>query len=628
MDAPADVYRSRHERFSAVVAESSRRFDRTANLRLLTFGAAAACAGVAIWRSLAPAALAALLFLAVFVALVRYHAGLARRRQRADILARINDEALQRLARDWERLPLRHPVKAGAGHAYAADLDVLGPASLFHLLDTTTSPMGAEALTGWLLAASAPPVVRERQAAVAELGALVDLREELQLRGRLLAQQAPDPGPLLAWAEGEPWLAGRRALLWWARTSPVLLATSFAAWLLHLIAAPLWALLIPVNLVVWLLAGGGGQRVLGTIRVHHQALGAYADQLALVAGMEPSAPLLRRLRNAVTVGGRPAHRLLHRLDTLAGLALTQGSDPLVHAAAQGLLLWNVHVLDALERWQRAAGPQARGWLDRLGELEALAALAGLAHANPSWTFPTLEPGARALTARRAGHPLIQPDRRVDNDVTLGPPGTFLLVTGSNMSGKSTLLRTLGLNAVLAGAGGPACAGEMRLPPVHVWTSMRVRDSLQDGVSYFLAEVQRLKQVVDAARQAAGGGPLVCYLLDEVLQGTNTAERRVAARGIVSLLVSLPAIGAVATHDLTLADAPDVAPAARPVHFRETVSVEDGHAAMSFDYRARPGLATSTNALRLLEAMGLMLPRAPGAPPVPPAAPAGQVGQAT
>jgi DNA mismatch repair ATPase MutS len=245
-------------------------------------------------------------------------------------------------------------------------------------------------------------------------------------------------------------------------------------------------------------------------------------------------------------------------------------------------------------------------------VEALAALAGLAHDNPAWAFPDFAPAATALEARGLGHPLLPADGRVVNDVTVGPVGAFLLVTGSNMSGKSTLLRALGVNVALAGAGGPVCAGALRLPPVALWTSMRVQDSLARGVSYFMAELQRLKQIVDAARPGAAGGDgdaggrRVLYLLDEILQGTNTAERQIAARRIVLFLVERGALGAVSTHDLTLADEPAVAAVAHPVHFTETFATTADGPAMSFDYRLRPGIATSTNALRLMELVGLAL----------------------
>jgi DNA mismatch repair ATPase MutS len=195
---------------------------------------------------------------------------------------------------------------------------------------------------------------------------------------------------------------------------------------------------------------------------------------------------------------------------------------------------------------------------------------------------------------------------VDNDVRVGPEGTFLLVTGSNMSGKSTLLRAIGVNIVLAGAGGPVCARWLRLPPVELWTSMRVQDSLEEGVSYFMAELKRLKQVVDAGRRLAGGEMRLFYLLDEILHGTNTAERQLAARRVVMYLVEQGALGAVSTHDLTFADSPAVAAAARMFHFSETFSNGPGGPQMSFTYKLTPGIATSTNALKLMQIVGLDL----------------------
>jgi DNA mismatch repair ATPase MutS len=227
-----------------------------------------------------------------------------------------------------------------------------------------------------------------------------------------------------------------------------------------------------------------------------------------------------------------------------------------------------------------------------------------------------------LTASGIGHPLLHDDVRVVNDVEVGPPRTFLLVTGSNMSGKSTLLRSLGVNIVLAGAGAPVCATELRLPPVRLWTSVRVQDSLERGISFFMAELQRLKQIVDAARDSGpddpplalgatsphrGESPRVFYLLDEILQGTNTAERQIAARRIIRFLVDQGAIGAVSTHDLTLAEGPELTPAARPIHFADTVSRDGEGPPMTFDYKIRPGLATTTNALRLMELIGFDLP---------------------
>ncbi len=278
------------------------------------------------------------------------------------------------------------------------------------------------------------------------------------------------------------------------------------------------------------------------------------------------------------------------------------------------LLWDVHTLRMLERWRERSGTQAPQWFALLAEIEALAGLATLSYDNPTWAFPTVtdtaEKGDARLEARALGHPLLPPDGCVRNDVTIGPPGTFLLVTGSNMSGKSTLLRAIGVNVALAQAGAPVCAEAFALPPVALATSMRAQDSLEAGVSYFMAELRRLKQIVDELSVVARAGERVpVFLLDEILSGTNTSERQIAARSVIRYLLDLGATGAVSTHDLTLAQAPDLTPLSQPVHFTERFTRDASGPSMTFDYRLRPGVATSVNALKLMEIVGLPAPAA-------------------
>ena len=321
---------------------------------------------------------------------------------------------------------------------------------------------------------------------------------------------------------------------------------------------------------------------------------------------------------------------MDRLERLTVLSDTRRG--LIFFFVQVLTLWDFHLAARFEAWQRAAGPAVRGWLEAVGEVEALCSLAALAHAQPEWAWPRVgkgvDAGSDSFRALTLGHPLIPGDRRVGNDVEVGPTGTFLLVTGSNMSGKTTLLRAIGVNAVLAEAGGPVCAQELSMPPVRLATSIVVEDSLEDGVSFFMAELLRLKSVVDAAADAAGpdkadaanqadqtdqanqadqvgGGRRLLYLLDEVLRGTNSAERRVAIQRVLHRLLELGALGAVTTHDLQILAEGELERSAVSIHFRETIRPRpEGGADMTFDFVARPGLAPTTNALRLLEAVGL------------------------
>ena len=368
-----------------------------------------------------------------------------------------------------------------------------------------------------------------------------------------------------------------------------------------LVGPPLWLLPAVINLVLAQTIGAPIYPILAKVATQQRAMLRYAEMLRLIRETPLQAPLAREAQATLTAGDQDAPASLRRLDRLAAMLIPRGT--LLYVPIQILTLWDVHLLDALERWQAVAGSQARAWLAVLGEFEALASLAGLAHDEPSWAFPTVEANTPSLHAAGMAHPLL-PANRVANDVTVGPPGTFLLVTGSNMSGKSTLLRAIGTNAVLASAGAPVCATALTTPPVTMGTSARVQDSLAEGVSFFMAELQRLKQIVDLASATQNEGGQFLFLLDEILQGTNTAERQIAARRIVRHLLAAGAIGAISTHDLALAETPALAAAARPIHFRETFDGSADDATMSFDYQAREGIATSSNALRLMALIGL------------------------
>lgn len=587
-----------------------------ANVRLLLFLGLAVAVGWALFAG-PPLSyglwIAAAALLVAFIVQVRRYRTVENRRRHLSGLADLADEALLRIARDWKQLRLRHESRAEPTHPYGPDLDVLGHGSLLHLLESTGTRLGEGTLHGWLLTPAEIPTIRERQAAVAELAPMAEWREELVWRGRATGTPSPDPEPFLTWAESEPFLPPRKALVWAARISPPLFWLLVLAQLAELTPWPFWIAPILVNLLLgWQLVGTAVGR-LNSVRYFAGALGAYADTLAHLDEPGFKAPALQKIQAALRADGQPAAAEIRRLHGIVRLA--QPATSMVYPIIELTTLWNVHVLSLLEGWQAKAGPSARGWLEALGEAEALAALARLKHDNPDWALPELDPAAVSFQATGLGHPLLNADQRVTNDLTLGPPGAFLLVTGSNMSGKSTLLRAAGVNAVLAQAGGPVCATSLRMPPLAIWTAMRISDSLERGVSFFMAELERLRDVVEAARAAGpaitdGGqpaAPRILYLLDEILQGTNTAERQIAARRVIRLLLRCRAIGAVSTHDLTLADAPDLAAAAQAIHLTEIVVDGPDGARMTFDYQIREGIARSTNALRLLDMVGLTEP---------------------
>jgi ABC-type multidrug transport system fused ATPase/permease subunit len=606
---PRLSYETRLASASAGYERVDARWNLVANARLIAFLAAVIAAAWGLWgRAAAGWALAGLL-LGVFVVLATYHARLGRQRVRLAALSAIQEEALARLDRRWGDLPMPWIPEVPADHPYAGDLDIVGRASLFQLLDTTATGMGRQSLAAWLLAPADPMVATARQGAVAELAPLLDLRQEIELRGRAASGIDTDPAPFLAWAEDPHALADRAWLRWVAWLGPIAVIALGIADLSGVIPVPLWGMPLLVNLLVGATAARQAYSTIAEVVTEQRAITAYAGQLEVLTTADFTDLALRHLQERLGTGERGAPAMLRRLGRLTAMAIPPSS--LLYVPIQALTLWDVHVLFALERWKREGGRDARRWLATLGEAEALAALAGLRGDNPHWTFPSIEREGDTYRATQLGHPLLRDDARVLNDVTIGPPGTFLLVTGSNMSGKSTLLRAVGVNAVLAQAGGPVCATALALPSVALWTSARVQDSLERGVSFFLAELQRLKLIVDAATQSQEqGGPRVMYLLDEILQGTNTAERSVAARRVIAYLVDQGAIGAVSTHDLALADDPRLAQSAVTVHFTDTVGEGPDVPPMSFDYLLRPGVATTTNALRLMRLIGLDLEDAP------------------
>ena len=455
-----------------------------------------------------------------------------------------------------------------------------------------------------MLAQSSPTVVALRQSAVKELAPRLDERMELAVQGRLSqSERASHLETLLGWAESEPWIQGQRAIRVAAWLTPPV--TLFLVALYVLAGMPPY-LIFPalLQLAVLLRLRHPLGSDFASLRRGGAALRPFAPQLHVIENASWSAELLVDVQSRLETGGEPVHR---RLDRLQGLVdIVESRRNLVYTIVAPLLLLDVHLGVALDRWRRECGPSVRGWLAALGEVEALAALATLRHDHPTWTFPNWSAeGPTSLRARGLGHPLLPPERCVRNDVEVGPTGTFLLVTGSNMSGKSTLLRAIGTNVVLAGAGGPVCAEELTLPPLRLYTSMRVTESLEEGVSLFMAELLRIRMIVDAAgADESKSPPPVLYLLDEMLQGTNSAERQVAARAVLMHLLEGKTLGAVTTHDLTLHEAPELTRRARPFHFRERVEATAEGTKLHFDYRLRPGLATTRNALRLLEAVGL------------------------
>lgn len=627
---PRDYYRSREKLAQADAAQLETALVRLGRMRMTAFALALL---PLLFVEGAPNGMRPTL-VGLVVAMAVLFAMLVRRFRRTEHLARdarlrgtIARESLARLDRRWSDLPLPPLVDSPPDHPSADDLDLVGHASLCHLIGRVTTVAGRSVLRRVLLdpyavaseggadllvkASAGQPCrvprpdwdseIRERQNAVRLLAPERALREEIELAARraLSGGRDGDTHVFLEWLALPRWLDRRRHLLYAARALAVLTPASLVTWLFWVTpgAIPILSGLVAYA-IQWVVGREAAARFTAA-EAGEGDLEAWRAHLEIAARLPTGSKLLDRLRETAR---NPSPGAAQAIEELGRITHTAGArySSLAHFPLVVLFAWDVHMLERLERWHARHHEAVARWVQATGELEVLAALGGLLHDHPDWSFPdVVDEPAGALHARALGHPLVEPARCVRNDVEIPPPGRLLLVTGSNMAGKTTLLRAIGVNQILALAGGPVAAEQLKTRPLLPWCTMRVRDSLDLGVSYFLAELRRLKLVVDAAE----AGP-VLYLLDEMLQGTNSAERRTATQIVLARLVESGAIGAVTTHDLGLGEIPELRDRAVKVHFSEHVTKRDDTRALEFDYVLRPGLATSRNALLLLELAGL------------------------
>ncbi len=504
-----------------------------------------------------------------------------------------------------------------AEHPNAGDLDLFGKASVFRAISRAETSIGEETVAKWLLA---PPAsvddLRARQVAAKELMQRPELLEELAVRARRAESRGRTEDPLVAWAEAPAELAvddrapdaakKRAPIVTMARVFVALtLLLSFAGpFLSHVRPILARAYLVPfgLQLVALGLLYGPVSRMVTFVSSREAPFGRFGALFSLVEDAAFESPLLRELsetlRGRSTSGAETPKASLEiaRLERIMGFADLR-HNTLIHIVANVGLLYDVWCALALERWRQRSGRKARTWLKAVGTLEALGSLATFAAEHPSYAWPEIVDGEPFFEVEELGHPLIAGDKRVTNSLALERAGRAILVTGSNMSGKSTWLRSMGLCAVMANAGSVVCAKSARLARMQVWTSMRIRDSLEQGVSHFYAELLRLKAVADAVHR----DHRVLFLLDEILHGTNSRERTLGARSVVLDLTARGAIGAVSSHDLGLVGL-EAESAGRITNKHFSDRIEGG--TMTFGYRLEPGVVQSTNALRLMRLVGL------------------------
>ncbi len=532
--------------------------------------------------------------LASFAALLWVHDRTLGALRRAERAALMYEQGIARLEDRW----------AGRGdagtrfldelHPYARDMDLFGEGSLFELLCTTRTPWGAQTLADWLRAPASPTEIRDRQSAVAEIKDALDLREDIAALDEDISSSI-DPEHLIRWGESPPVLTSKtvRVLVF-----VLAVATTMAiiGWVTGVVGRLPALFLVTFELALAMRYRSKVEQVIESVERPGRELGLLSQILALLESQNFESPCLLRIQESFVSGGvKASDRIarLRRLTELLDMRLNKMFAPIAM-----ILLWGTQFAFFLESWRTQWGHSVRRWLTALGELEALLALAGHSFEHPMDPFPDLVEEGPFFEGEDLGHPLISESSLVRNDLRLGNDLRLFVVSGSNMSGKSTLLRTVGTNVVLALAGAPVRARRLVLSPLSVGASIRIQDSLQEGISRFYAEIQRLRQIMDLSEE--GSRPLL-FLLDEILHGTNSHDRRIGAEAVVRGLIDRGAVGLITTHDLALSRVADsLAPAATNVHFVD--HLENGK--VLFDYRLRPGVVTKSNALDLMRSIGL------------------------
>jgi hypothetical protein len=594
-DSPAEVYSHRlQELFTAQTAQQRR--EKLLGLSKLAVAACTLIAAVILLRHLAMIEFL-LAPVCVFVVLAVLQEKLIRQLRLRARAIQFYERGLARLEDRWAGTGETGDRFLDPSHPYARDLDLFGKASLFELMCTARTRAGEETLAKWLLAAAPVPEVLARHDAVRDLQDRVAFREKLFSLGETV-RLGVQPDTLAVWGERQPFFP--------ARATRIVTTVLAILWIASLVGWGVWGL-GSVAAAATVLNLAWAHRLYARLDEASDAVEKATEDLELLAGVLSlleqetfSSAKLTEIQASLKRDGLLPSAAIHRLARIVEY-LKSRRNPAARLL-DVFTFWSAQFVFAAEHWQQEFGPQIRQWLAEVGEFEALAALSGYAYEHPADVFPEFAeagPAGKAtlFEAEGLGHPLLPAAKAVRNDVQLGDGLQLMILSGPNMAGKSTFIRSIGINAVLAQCGAPVRATRLRLSPLTVAASICILDSLSGGVSRFYAEIHRIKLVSDLT-----DGPVpVLFLFDELLSGTNSHDRLAGTEFVVRNLVERNAIGIVSTHDLALAEIPEtMGERAVNCHFEDRF--EDGQ--LIFDYKLKPGIVKTSNALQLMRSIGL------------------------
>ncbi|UII28171.1 DNA mismatch repair protein MutS [Fulvivirga maritima] len=540
--------------------------------------------------------ISSVVFLVVFVLLVKYHNKLGQKRDNARALMLINHHELQRLEYNFSGIDTGLNFLEPA-HPYIKDLDVFGEHSIYQFIQRSDTPSGRATLAHWLKNAANSNEIISRQEAVKELIPELSWRQNFQASGMTSQKDDSKTQVLLNWIN-EPNEVIHKA--WPKVLSYVLPGLALAS-----MAGVIW-LGTSIYFLIGMMAINGVvlkrfveyvTNLTEKTSAGTEVLGAYGRMISHIEDKEFKAPRLAELRQVFVHENVKASVSILKLNKI--LDFLQSRANWFYAIFNLFFLMDIHLVLRAEKWKKEQQADINKWFESIGELEALSSFAAVAYANPDYNFPAVTEGAYNIKTTALGHPLITPGTRVNNDLEMSGEGTINIITGSNMSGKSTFLRTLGVNMVMALAGAPVCASEMETSVFQIFTSMRTEDNLEDNTSSFYAELKRIRALLDLLKDSKWP---VLFMLDEILKGTNSIDRHKGASGLVRQLVDEKAMGFVSTHDLDLGQLENELEGVKNYSFNSIIENDE----IIFNYKLEEGLCKSFNASKLMEKIGIRI----------------------
>lgn len=587
-----DNFTQRIKKFKDKAAEVDKKSTRIALARFVVFVGGA----IAIYKGFQIDWLVALCIgigvMVLFGLVVKWNQRVNREKRFCELQAEINNEEIRRINGDYTEFDSGEDFIDPA-HSYSADLDIFGPSSLFQLISHAVTQNGRGRLADWFANFPSRDEILRRQTAIKELKEKLDWRQALEAAGRMFEDSGVSPQRLLDWLKEPPKLSKAHiALPIWGMVSSAIVITLSALEILP------WFAVFPlmgVNLLIIRFVSKKYRGAYENVGNQTRLLESYAELLSRIEELPVEAELLKNAKDAVLAGDRSASKSIKQLASIHD-KLEMKYAQFVYIILNAITFWDVIWVMRLDAWKEQNASYVPKWFDALGDFEALSSLAALQYARPHWTFPEISDADLNISGTGIGHPLIAESERVNNDMSMEGKGTVWLITGSNMSGKSTFLRTAGINLVLGLTGAPVCAESFTCTPTRVFTSMRTQDSLEDHTSAFFAELKRLKQVIESVEAE----PSVLFLLDEILKGTNSRDRHKGAKALILQLNRLGGAGMVSTHDLELGRLESTG-FLKNYSFNSGVT-EDNQ--LFFDYKLTKGLCHSFNASKLMRNMGI------------------------